>query len=363
MPETHGGVQGRRFKWQYDPGTARVIVTGEGQDVHTFDVSDIQAILRSLHGRFGTNFFPLASDAQKLADGAERQGLGTAILDRRLDDVYHAQGAEYLGVILESCGYFEWNSRWHDVAWRLVERDFDADILVARLKRASGERTEGAPATKAVIQCCLNQKGGTLVWQERSVGFVAYPELCEGSDEILYCRPDDPIPGYSYSWRRGLAVYNRQGRNPDALSRAGDLFVPPAYRALVDHCGWENTFILSAGWGLVRSDYMLPRYDITFSTSADRHERRGRHDRYEDYNHLAEAGITEGDRVYFFGDGDHLALYYTLTRDVPGRKVIYHKATRPRREQGYVYISYDTMRSSDWHYGCVGDFIKGKLKQ
>ena len=50
-----------------------------------------------------------------------------------------------------------------------------------------------------------------------------------------------------------LIRYNRQGLNPDGLFRGAELYKPPVYRALVERSGWQNVFILSAGWGLIRS--------------------------------------------------------------------------------------------------------------
>lgn len=216
---------------------------------------------------------------------------------------------------------------------------------------------------KAVIQCSASKQGKLWVWQDRPVKFVAHPELCAGSDESLYCRPDDLIPGFDYSWRRKLDAYNRLGSNPNGLSKAGDLYKPREYRELVDALGWENTFILSAGWGLVQADFLLPSYDITFSSRADRYKRRTKHDRYDDYNHLAVAGIGRDEGIHFFGGNDYLPLYYDLTRHLPGRKVIHHKSKRIQRQEGYVYVKYTTTRSTNWHYSCVRDFIKGRVKQ
>jgi hypothetical protein len=38
---------------------------------------------------------------------------------------------------------------------------------------------------------------------------------------------------------------------------------------LVEKFGIEKVFILSAGWGLIRADFLTPNYDITFSGSAE----------------------------------------------------------------------------------------------
>jgi len=180
---------------------------------------------------------------------------------------------------------------------------------------------------------------------------------------VPYCRPDDPIPSSSRTWRQELLSYNQRGTNPDGLLRAADLYAHSVYRELVKEYGWANTFILSAGWGLVRADFLLPSYDITFSSQASACNRRRKSDRYDDFNHLSDYhGIHLEDTVYFCGSNDYLPLYYRLTRDLSGRKVIYHKAQSPPKEEGYVYIQYITRQSTNWHYTCAREFIQGKLQ-
>ena len=50
MPQTRGGPnKSKRFRWQYDPSTERVVITSEGGKVHTYSLGEIQAILRALH--------------------------------------------------------------------------------------------------------------------------------------------------------------------------------------------------------------------------------------------------------------------------------------------------------------------------
>ena len=213
---------------------------------------------------------------------------------------------------------------------------------------------------KAVIQCCASKRDRPWRWQGKPVRFVAHPDLYERSEGALCFLPDDPVPGYPYTWRQGLVAYNRIGKNPDGLCRAGDLYEQPAYGQLVEACGWEDTYILSAGWGLVRADYFLPWYDITFSARAAPGQRRRRADRYHDFNQLAGADLDPEERIYFFGGKDYLPLYYQLTRGLPGQKVIYHTAKSLRRQEGYRYIEYGKS-FTNWHYRCVKDFVAGRV--
>ena len=212
---------------------------------------------------------------------------------------------------------------------------------------------------KVVIQCAGSKRGRCWTWQGKSLQFVAHPELCAPSEDCLYVRPDDSIPGYGHTWREGLGSYNGLGTNPDGLSRAADLYKRNEYRALADAFGWENTFILSAGWGLVRSDFLLPSYDITFSGKAPCIKRTANDD-YADYNQLASVETATDETIYFFGGISYLSLYYDLTRFLPRRKVVYFTAKKTPRKQGYHYIRYGKP-FTNWHYRCATDFIYGKI--
>ena len=39
------------------------------------------------------------------------------------------------------------------------------------------------------------------------------------------------------------------------------LYANPVYERLVDKLGVANVYILSAGWGLIRADFLTPSYD------------------------------------------------------------------------------------------------------
>ena len=216
---------------------------------------------------------------------------------------------------------------------------------------------------KFVIPCCAKKRKRCWTFEGRQIIFVAHPDRCTASDRQIFFRPDDPVPHGAQTWREKLWAYNQMGTNPDDLYRAADLYAQKIYQKLVNRLGWENTFILSAGWGLVRADFLLPYYDITFSRRADLCNRRGENDEYDDFNHLLDwASVGQSETIVFCGGNDYLPLYYELTQDFPARKVIYHKAKKPQRRPAYVYIAYDTPRRTNWHYSCAEDFVRGKLR-
>jgi hypothetical protein len=71
----------------------------------------------------------------------------------------------------------------------------------------------------------------------------------------------------------------------------------------VKQFGIENTFILSAGWGLIDATFLTPAYDITFSAKADNFVRRRKRDAFYDLcllpacHHSGAGGVLRQQRV------------------------------------------------------------------
>lgn len=215
---------------------------------------------------------------------------------------------------------------------------------------------------KVVIQCSATKDtaAGSFTLNGRRVKFVAHPELhSESSGEVLF-RPDDTIPSTSTTWRDHLLAYNRSANNPDLLLQAVDLYSPEIYRSLLHHVGKENLFILSAGWGLIKADFLVPDYDITFSSQAEPWKRRTKRDEFLDFTQLTQADLSVGEQIYFFGGKDYLPLYYRLTRNLVAKKVIYFASTRIPKDKEFEYIPYGT-GGTNWHYRCGRNFIEGRI--
>ncbi len=129
-----------------------------------------------------------------------------------------------------------------------------------------------------VMQCQKRKKGDTFLFQGRKVKFVADPSLAPARvPPVLYARPDDTVPGLQITWRGLVVQYNQNPLNPlpadvslppGGLSEAWDLYADTIYAQVAHTLGAGNFYILSAGWGLVRSNYALPNYDITFAHGA-----------------------------------------------------------------------------------------------
>ena len=210
----------------------------------------------------------------------------------------------------------------------------------------------------AVIACAASKKldAGRLVDAEQEVTFVARPDLAP-ADGCFYKRPDDRASS-GRSFRNMLEEYNRDRRadNPWGLLPAWELYVPPAYRALREACGADKLFVLSAGWGLVGADYLLPHYDITFSNSAkgrSAYKRREHGDPgYRDFAMLPQ---DTSERTVFFGGKDYVSLFCRLTEGVAQRKVFYNSVTPPFAP-GCELVRYRTRTRTNWHYECAMAF-------
>src|SRR5215469_5970010 len=138
--------------------------------------------------------------------------------------------------------------------------------------------------TKIVIQCAgtKNENAGRLVSPDgRPVEFVASPERLD-SRERIYARPDERRYD-GITWREFLTLYNADGTNPQGLLPAYRLYKNDVYERLVDTCGAENVYILSAGWGLIGARFLTPYYNITFSQNARPEYRRRKSDTYRDF--------------------------------------------------------------------------------
>lgn len=219
---------------------------------------------------------------------------------------------------------------------------------------------------KIIIQCASrkHKKAPTFKLDDgRNVTFVAQPDLVESRGDQFFCRPDDiKVTETQESWRAYLTKYNNEGTNRAELMRAGDLYCVEEYQTLIKKFGYEDIYILSAGWGLIRADFLIPFYDITFCTKAEKHLIRRSNDKYADYNHLIE-NLNPDEDIYFFGGLDYLPLYYRLTQQIQGRKVIYYCSKNLKMKTGYHYIKYSHPkgRNTNWHLGCIMDFINSKI--
>jgi hypothetical protein len=212
-----------------------------------------------------------------------------------------------------------------------------------------------------VIQCAASKRGdaGRLITASgKPVDFVADPSAAPRDPAHVYARPDD-LSDTGTSWRQILLNYNREPRdNPLNLYPAYRLYGNSAYGRLTDRFGVQNVYILSAGWGLIRADFLTPYYDITFGQSAASYKRRRKTDRYEDFCMLPAA---TNDEILFFGGKDYLPLFCSLTAGIKSKKVIFYNSAQPPQLNGCLVQRYETRTRTNWHYECASAFVDGKI--
>ncbi len=211
-----------------------------------------------------------------------------------------------------------------------------------------------------VIQCAANKhpEAGYLSSQDGlDVHFVADPTK-NGCSRMRYARPDDECL-HGKTWREILVEYNKKDNdNPNGLYPAYRLYRHHAYADLVEKFGVSKVFILSAGWGLIQSDFLTPQYDITFSNAADPFKRRRMNDHYRDLCQLPEWNT---ETIVFFGGKDYLPLFCGLSNGHKGRRIVfYNSVTEPRLPECEL-IKYETTTRTNWHYLCVRSFIEGEI--
>jgi hypothetical protein len=156
-----------------------------------------------------------------------------------------------------------------------------------------------------------------------------------------------------------LWKYNEaQKANPFKLLPAYQLYENKTYGLLVDRFGFDNVYILSAGWGLIRSEFLIPYYDITFSQSADNYKRRLKKDRYNDFQMLS---VETTEKVCFIGGKDYLPLFCELTEGIKGQRIALFNSKKTPDFKNCLFERFDTRAQTNWHYECAKALIEGKI--
>ena len=214
-----------------------------------------------------------------------------------------------------------------------------------------------------VIQCAARKRpdaGRMVTGGGMPVEFVADPQAAPDNKSRLYARPDDPAFG-GKSWRQLLMDFNTSpGNNPLGIYPAYNLYENGAYGRLVERFGISNVFILSAGWGLIRGDFLTPYYDITFSKNpkVPKFKRRHKSDRSDDFRMLPNDTQEE---IIFFGGKDYLLQFCKLTAGVRGKKNVFFNSIASPRVDDCVLKRFETTTRTNWHYECVDAFLDGKI--
>ena len=217
-----------------------------------------------------------------------------------------------------------------------------------------------------VIQCAGSKQsraGCLRLCNEQEVLFVANPAKAPPDGLYAYAHPDGPADTEE-TWRKQSLRYNdlhkdAPGDNPWGLLPAWRLYKNPVYAQLWEKYGPERLYILSASWGLIRADFLTPRYDITFNTDVKSYICRRGLSGYDDWRMLPD-DTTEP--VVFFGGRSYIKLFCALTERVKGPRYVFFKSSSNAPDApGCHRRKFDTRARTNWHYECARAFKDGKV--
>ena len=214
---------------------------------------------------------------------------------------------------------------------------------------------------------CANPDGYMQTKDGKPVMFVAQPLFAPKCDNVIFKTPDDLSDDEPVSWRTRLQKYNQAYSktpedNPWKLCKAYMLYENEIYRALEKRFG-VDMYILSAGWGMIRADFLTPGYDITFSPKArgdDFYKRRKKADPYQDFCMLPDDGDGP---IAFFGGKDYIPLFCSLTEKYRSPRIVFHSSAISQDDAPGCKLEKFGKRSyTNWHYECANNFVNGDLR-
>jgi hypothetical protein len=194
-----------------------------------------------------------------------------------------------------------------------------------------------------VVMICSSGKNDSSLDDYPKINFKA---IGNSIDEF---HPDEKMPNSAISWR----IYLDEHQEDKNLKMAYELYSRNEYRCLYKKFG-KSLYILSAGWGLVSSEFKLPKYDITFSNNANIGAKRSKKiNNLPIYNDFNQLDINDNEDIIFIGSPDYIQLFIILTQNLPNRKIIYWKSKSLRKiypNDTFEYRYFQTNTNTNWHY-------------
>ena len=219
-------------------------------------------------------------------------------------------------------------------------------------------QSDGASNDIVVIQCAASKQpyaGNLKTENGQPIMFVANPAKAPKQASVIYRRPDD-LAKSSLTYRDVVMEYNRNPTdNPLQLLPAWQLYKNPVYGQLVRKYGIRNVYILSAGWGLIASDFLIPDYDITFSKTVDAYKQRWLRDRYSDFSMLP---TDTPSRIIFLGGKNYVQLFCNLTINVRTERIVFYNSAIPPNAPNCRLLPFLTTTRRNWHYECARKLIE-----
>ncbi len=216
-----------------------------------------------------------------------------------------------------------------------------------------------------VIQCAAKKQpdaGYLRTSKGKPVLFVADPDIAPQTDQYFYAGPDD-ISDKGETWRDILLHYNRNpADNPLGLLKAYELYKNPTYHQLAEWNGINNTYILSAGWGLIKASFLIPMYDITFKYMPKKEERFKQRGKKDIYNDLLALPEHTDEPIVFLGGKDYIPMFCSLTSAIMADKMVVYNSDVQPNTPGCSSVRYQTRTRTNWHYECAKALINDDFK-
>jgi len=168
-----------------------------------------------------------------------------------------------------------------------------------------------------------------------SGGKVDIPHLLQDNQEIKFRAesnppqtflPYDTIPNQNPPMTWSAFIENAQNINNPALVEAFSLYQPkkaPYQNIYSDlHARFsDNLYILSAGWGLIKSSFRIPTYDITFSNQAKKEKKRSKIDAEFNSNDFKQLNPEKHQRLVCLVSQDYIPQFKRLTNHLSNEKI------------------------------------------
>ena len=217
---------------------------------------------------------------------------------------------------------------------------------------------------KIIISCCDTKNGGPLIHNGEMINFVSHVDQVVPNDE-MYFHPDDLVTNEGITWRE---LVSQQGLNNN-LQPAYDLYRPPIYNSLYQKYG-NDLFIFSAGWGIVRADYKLPKYNVTFSKAnhVPIFAKRNLSDSFQDFNHLDKTENNINEDIVLIAPKDYVISFCQLTHHLKNKKIIFYFGAEIKNkfinEPDFEFrkLPFETTNNRKWHYEFAQRLINNKIK-
>lgn len=173
-----------------------------------------------------------------------------------------------------------------------------------------------------IVICCAGRKNPLfrkLTDNEHEIDFRAV------SNPVNYEYIPDDIKSNNQTWRE--YIHEHQANTNLNIYNAYMLYTPksPFQNIYSDlYARFSNQlYILSAGWGLIKSDYRIPKYDITFKSDKPSNKRTEPNPIFDqnDWKQLSDNELKINSRIIFIGPPSYHRLFDRCTTHLNNQKI------------------------------------------